>query len=412
MDSTTPSFFVYAKRKSSKEKLARIYIRIHYETETMERSTPIVCEYTQWNPSSTMINNDKHLSDQLKLHLEEIRHKIMGAYYILMKNSPEVSLAEIVAVALDDERAKMFSVFTCFNTVIEKLKSAKGREGASASNIQKHQVVLNHLKAYAFDEHRWRDFPFSRINRSFIDGFVAYLKNVALCGHNTAMKHLAIFKKIYKIADDNHWIKMNAFAGLKMGKRPVSRTILTEEEIDVIARKVLPVRRIEFVRDMFIFACFTGLAYIDLKNLQRRHLQNNYSMTWIKIKRTKTGVDATVPLFEPARVILDRWSQGWEEFKSDQLLFNMLSNQKTNAFLKEIALICGIEKPVSFHVARHSFATSIALSNNIPLETVSKMLGHSRVSMTQHYSKVIDSKIAKDSNFLMNKFNKNNNSQS
>jgi integrase len=252
--------------------------------------------------------------------------------------------------------------------------------------------------------HKWNDFPFSRINRSFIDGFIDYLKNEAACGHNTSMKHLAIFKKVYKIALDNQWIRYNAFSGLKMPIKIVDRAFLTEEEIKRIIDKRIDIQRLDLVKDLFIFACFTGLAYIDMKNLKRKSLQDNLSVTWIKIKREKTGVEATIPLLPPARRILDKWAPNWKTWHPEKELFPTPSNQKTNEYLKEVTDLCGITKPVSFHCARHSFATTIALSNNIPIETVSKMLGHSRISMTQHYSKVVDLKIARDTGLLLEKY--------
>ena len=116
-------------------------------------------------------------------------------------------------------------------------------------------------------------------------------------------------------------------------------------------------------------------------------------------------MEATIPLLQPAERILDKWVSGWRNMSADTVLLKSLSNQKTNAYLKEIVDICGIAKTITFHIARHSFATSIALCNNIPMETVSKMLGHSRITMTQHYSKVIDLKMAKDSGFLIDKYN-------
>ena len=262
------------------------------------------------------------------------------------------------------------------------MTKSKGN-GVSPSNIQKHQVCLRHLRNFASKEYGWKDFPFDRINRSFVDGFVDYLRTEADCAHNTSMKHLAIFKKVYRLALDNQWVKHNAFAGYKMRLKIVDRAYLSEEEIDRIREKVLSIKRLDLIKDLFVFACFTGLAYIDLKNLKRKNIEENLGISWIKIKREKTGVEATIPLLPPARKIIEKWNPLWRSQDSETVLFLVPSNQKTNAYLKEIADLCSITKPLSFHIGRHSFATSIALCNNIPMETVSKMLGHSRISMTQ-----------------------------
>jgi hypothetical protein len=266
MDTSTPIFQLYAKRKTAKEKLAFIYLRITYQTDVIDKSTGIFCEYRLWKPESGMIKSNQLLTQQLKDQVEMIKHKILGAFYILRQTAPEISLREIVAVALEGEKSKAYSVFTCFESVIEKMKASNGKGGASQANIQKHGVVLKHLRAFVSTEHRWNDMPFARINRTFVDGFLTYLKNECNCSHNTAMKQMGIFKKIYKIAVDNNWIKTNAFSGFRMGLKPVIRTILTEEEIREVAIKQISIKRIDFIRDMFIFSCFSGLAYIDFKN--------------------------------------------------------------------------------------------------------------------------------------------------
>ncbi len=218
------------------------------------------------------------------------------------------------------------------------------------------------------------------------------------------MKHLAIFKKVYKIALDNQWIRYNAFSGYKIRIKTVSRTFQTQEEIDQIREKRLDLQRLDLVRDLFVFACFSGLSYIDTKNLARKDLQENLGLTWIRIQREKTGVGATIPLLPPAREILDKWAPDWKHSQPDKGLFKLLSNQKTNAYLKEVAELCSISKPVTFHVGRHTFATTVALTNNISLETTSKMLGHSRQSMTQHYGKILELKIARDTASLFEKY--------
>lgn len=226
--------------------------------------------------------------------------------------------------------------------------------------------------------------------------FIDFVKAEKKCSHNTTIKHVQIFKKMYKIAFDNRWVEANAFAGIKLGLKRVTRHILSQEEIDRIAEKKLQSQRIELARDYFIFSCYTGLAYIDLMELRRKNLRENFGRTWINIERVKTNVTATIPILAPAKMILEKYYPNWKNADPETRIFHTLSNQKLNSYLKEVADVCGIDKQISFHIARHTFATTVTLANNIPIETVSKMLGHSRISMTQHYAKVIDQKVARD----------------
>lgn len=197
---------------------------------------------------------------------------------------------------------------------------------------------------------------------------------------------------------------VNAFANFKFKIKVVERECLTEVELERLLNLKFEQERLVYVKDLFLFSCFTGLAYIDIKNLKRQNIIFNEGIFWIKSRRTKTGIEASVPLLHPAKSILEKYNQGWVQSPENHSLFHMISNQKMNAYLKEIAVCSQIKKVVTFHLARHTFATTVALLNSVPIETVSKMLGHSRITMTQHYSRVIDTKIAKDAQQLINKY--------
>jgi site-specific recombinase XerD len=177
---------------------------------------------------------------------------------------------------------------------------------------------------------------------------------------------------------------------------------LTVEEIKVLKDQEISTERLNMVRDFFIFGCYSGLAYIDLKNLRRCHLEYNSTndVYFIKKKREKTNQPFIIPLFKPARDVLDKRARGWQQMPGDTILLSVISNQKYNLYLKEIAALCGIQKNLTTHLARHTFATTIALENGVSLESTSKMLGHSKISQTQKYAKVTEMKIAKETSNL------------
>ena len=185
--------------------------------------------------------------------------------------------------------------------------------------------------------------------------------------------------------------------GVSMKSKVIDRHYLNEEELVSLIEFETDLERISKVRDFFIFSCYTGLAYIDLKNLKRQQIEAGNSETgfWIRTKRQKTGVSTSVPLLALPYQIINKYNQ-LEYLNSNDPVLPVLSNQKMNAYLKELADLCGITKPLSFHIARHTFATTVTLMNGVPIESVSKMLGHSSLRSTQHYAKVVDKKLEDD----------------
>lgn len=184
----------------------------------------------------------------------------------------------------------------------------------------------------------------------------------------------------------------------------MERTALTEYELIAIANKKFAVERLAIVRDIFLFSCFSGLAYADVKKLKRIEIFIGVDgKQWITSRRQKTDTTAKIPLLPPALAIIERY-RNHIQCRFDDKVLPVLSNQKMNAYLKEIADVCGIAKTLTFHIARHTFATTVTLSNGVPIETVSKMLGHRNLKTTQHYARILDKKISDDMNNLQSKF--------
>ena len=214
-------------------------------------------------------------------------------------------------------------------------------------------------------------------------------------------KFMQFFKRIIILARNNGLIVHDPFANYKIQLKKVDRGYLTEQEMNKIIQKKFPTKRLEQVRDIFIFSCFTGLAYIDVKELTKNHIRISFDGNiWIMTKRHKTKVNVNVPLMDIPKKILQKYEG---ELPDDKIL-PVLSNQKMNAYLKEIGDVCGITKNLTFHLARHTFATTVTLSKGIPIETVSKMLGHTNIQTTQIYARITNDKISKDMQGLSEKF--------
>lgn len=230
------------------------------------------------------------------------------------------------------------------------------------------------------------------------------MRSVRNCANNTAVKYIKNFSKIIKICLANDWLEKNPFANYKSKIREVERVYLTETEIQDIIEKDLENKRLSLVRDIFLFSCFTGLAYIDVKNLTKSHISLGIDgEKWIFTHRQKTESASKIPILPVTQMIIDKYENHSQCVNGDKLL-PILSNQKMNAYLKEIAGICKIDKELTFHIARHTFATTVTLTNGVPIESVSKMLGHKNLRTTQHYAKVLDRKVSDDMKVLKSKF--------
>jgi integrase len=231
-----------------------------------------------------------------------------------------------------------------------------------------------------------------------------YLRSVRKCANNSAVKYIKNFGKIIRICLANHWLVYNPFSNYKNKIKTVDRVYLTTEELQEMASKELATERLVQVRDIFLFCCFTGLAYADVKKLRRWDLVIGVDgEKWITIKRQKTDTPSRIPILPTATVIIQRYVHH-PHCENNGRVLPVLSNQKMNSYLKEIADVCGINKPITFHIARHTFATTVTLLNGVPIESVSKMLGHTNIQTTQHYAKILDIKVGADMALLKQKY--------
>ena len=267
--------------------------------------------------------------------------------------------------------------------------------------LQKYKVTRTRVTEFMLHQYKIKDISLKEINHMFITDLELYLRTEAECNNNTTAKFLQFFKRIILIARNNGWLLHDPFANYKIRLKSVDRGFLTEDDIAILAQKEFDCERLDQVRDIFLFSCFCGLAYIDLNNLTADNIRKSFDgKMWIMTKRQKTSTPVNVPLMAIPQMILKKYQGRLKDGK----ILPVISNQKTNAYLKEIANICGIEKRLTFHLARHTFATTTTLSKGIPIETVSKMLGHTYIKTTQVYARITNDKISKDMEGLSDQF--------
>jgi len=285
----------------------------------------------------------------------------------------------------------------------DQMAELVGREYAPGT-LERYNTSYKHTISFLEWKYKVTDLDITQLNFEFITEYEFWLKSVRKCDHNSTMKYLSNFRKIINICIRNSWLQKDPFIGFKMTQREVERTALTEFELQVLSAKKFSVERLGLVRDIFLFSCFSGLAYSDVKKLKRCEIVIGIDgEKWLISKRQKTDITASIPLLPQALRIVDKYEKDPQCILTERVL-PILSNQKMNAYLKEIADLCGINKNLTYHIARHTFATTVTLSNGVPIETVSKMLGHRNIKTTQHYAKIPDIKISMDMKQLRTKF--------
>jgi site-specific recombinase XerD len=284
-----------------------------------------------------------------------------------------------------------------------KIKELIGKEYAPGT-LERYTTSLKHTIEFMQWKYNMSDIDITKIDHAFVTDYEFWLRSVRNCSNNTAVKYIKNFNKIIKLCLANDWLDKNPFANYKAKVKEVERVYLTEDEIQTIIEKDFKTERLSLVRDIFLFSCFTGLAYIDVKNLTKSHISHGIDgEQWIFTHRQKTESASKIPILPVTQMIIDKYDNHPQSNNEDKLL-PILSNQKMNAYLKEIAAVCNINKELTFHIARHTFATTVTLTNGVPIESVSKMLGHKNLRTTQHYAKVLDRKVSEDMKQLREKF--------
>ncbi|MCM1293042.1 MAG: site-specific integrase [Bacteroides sp.] len=282
------------------------------------------------------------------------------------------------------------SFIAFFDNFLKQVKEEVGITRATAS-YQKFSVLKKHFTAYIYEEYKRRDLLMGELSYKIISGFEHYLLTTGKCQHNTVMRMMGNLKTITIRAFKSGLLKQDPYANYKIQFNKTDRGFLSEAEIQTMMSKEFAIPRLEVVRDIFIFSCFTGLAYIDVAQLMPENIVEVNGRKWIMTKRQKTNVPSNVLLLDVAEAILKKYKGQDPKGR----LLPIFSNQKMNSYLKEIADLCGITKKLTFHLARHTFAT-LAISKGVPIESVSRMLGHTKIATTQIYAKILNTKIEAD----------------
>jgi site-specific recombinase XerD len=395
--------FFAKKSKTTTDGLVPIYMRVTIDGQRFEVSVKRYVRAEQWSAAAGRLKGNHEEAKHLNSLLDAFKVRAFDYQReILSECKPfTIEAYRVKWLGLNIERPRMLlEIFEHHN---KQMKELIGQE-FSPLTFERYTTSKKHTHDFMKWKYNMDDMNIKDLNYEFITDYEFWLKSVRKCDHNTTMKYLSNFKKIVNICLKNGWLQRNPFLGYKMTKREIERPYLTQEELAAISTKTFIAPRINQVRDIFLFSCYTGLAYADVKKLSRSEISTGIDgEKWIFTHRQKTETSTRLPLLPPAQEILDRYAEHPQCLNAGRLL-PVLSNQKMNGYLKEIADICGITKKMTTHTARHTFATTVTLTNGVPIETVSRMLGHKNLKTTQHYAKILDIKVSEDMSVLRSKF--------
>ncbi|MBU3026073.1 site-specific integrase [Zobellia galactanivorans] len=387
-------FWVYGKRAINNK--ANIYVRLTKNGKRVNISLKKKIDISTWDEKTQRANGTDKDSRILNLYLNEVQSKIYRIYEDFKKEEKPFTSQMVKARFLGEDK-KRFSFQNLIDYYNEKMQHKLHK-----NTMSQYKTSQRYMLEYILKEYEETDIFLFELDYSFVIGFEDFLRShipnprQSKIGNNTAMKHIKRLRRMVTLAYRMEWLDRDPFVSFKMKIEKKEREFLTSEELQSVEDLNSSIERLIIVKDLFVFSCYTGISYSDIIKLTSSNIVVGIDGSpWIMAKRVKTGTPFKIPLLRQAQTLVDKYEDNIRTQNSTNLL-PKLSNQKLNSYLKEIADLCGIRKNLTFHMARHTFATTVTLSNGVPIETVSKLLGHTKLSTTQIYARVVEKKVSDD----------------
>ena len=386
--------FFCKKTKLTKKGTAPIYARITTSGQHTEIYTQCQTAPEHWNQRLERCMLRDSVSTQINGILSSCRANILSAYDSLLKEGKDPNCFAVKR-RLEQGMGRCRMFLSEFTGYCEKRQKEVGVR-LTQLTANKYHRLLRYMTEYTKAEYKKDDLPLAAIDYAYIDGLNTFMQTAHNCKNNGAVNLLCCLKNFILYAIRNEWIEKNPFRYYKMKVDKTNVKVpLTKEELDTLIHKPLPNERLSRIRDVFVFCCLTGLAFTDADNLRREHITtDNAGTQWIRKPREKTSVLSRVPLLPHPIALLRKYEQ--DTFcKAKGKLLPVPSNSKMNAYLKEIATLCNIQKNLTTHCARHTFAT-LAIEYGMPIDIIAKILGHTNTNMTRHYAKISEANISRE----------------
>lgn len=398
----TFSLLFWVERSRIKDGKAPIIARITVNGKRANISLQRKVELTKWKKSKSRVNGSSLEAIRLNKYLDQTQVQIQDAYDQLVKECSHISAQSIKARYLgeDSQEHTLLYLIGYHNEQME--------ESLSQGTLKNYHTTERYVRLFIEKKLKAKDIYLSKLSYRFLIDFENFLRKHRPTNHqrkmenNTVMKHIQRLRKMVTMAYKMEWIIKDPFVRFKANYVRKEREFLTESELEIIINKNFRIERLELVKDLFVFSCYTGLSYIDVMNLNRDNVTIGIDGNkWISTSRQKTKNSVKIPLLDIPMELITKYAENpGTKFGK---LFPKMSNQKLNSYLKEIADLCEINKNLTFHIARHTFATTVTLSNGVPISTVSKLLGHSKIATTQIYARVLEHKVSEDISILKSK---------
>jgi site-specific recombinase XerD len=377
-----------------------VYLRITVNGNAKQLSTKRHWVADRWDQTAGRAIGSEEDTLELNAFLSTLAAKIHQTRSYLIETDKKITAEVLVNLITGRTEKRMLLELIAIHN--KKMGSLIGK-GYSENTLQRYKTTYKHVEEFITWKYQAGDLSIHALNYEFASDFIYWLRAVKNCANNSAIKYFGNVKKIVMECVKKEWLKSDPFINLKLIKDDITRTALTKQELKIIYNKSFKIDRLNSVKDIFVFSCYTGLSYCDIKNLRWPQIMDGIDdQPWVSIQRQKTGTPSKLPLLPQPLAIINKYKNHPRCIEGNYVL-PVLTNQKMNSYLKEIADICAIDKVFTFHIARHTFATTITLNNGVPIETVSKMLGHKSIKQTQLYAKILDRKISEDMKSLRKK---------
>ncbi len=392
------------RTRKNGESTIMMRITVNGQREELTTSRSILAD--RWDHDRGRSKGYSPDADELNQYLKQRELKVFDAQMELERQDIPVT-AQSIKDFLQGRNRSSSGILELFADHNRKFSERIGKD-RSLSTAKRYETTLSHLKDYIGKEHRSQDVPVKSINHGFIEGFYHFLLTQKECGNNSTIKYLRNFRKVIRIALNNDWIHSDPFKNISYRLEPIERVFLTQLELDIIYKKEFGNERLTRVRDVFIFCSYTGLAFSDVKRLRKENLTLDIDGSlWIRIQRLKTKQPSEILVLDIPRAILTKYKDH-PQCILESVVLPVPSNQKMNGYLKEIADLCGINKKLSTHVARHTFGTSVTLNQGVPLEIVAEMMGHADIRTTGIYARVLNTSVAREMKKVQENYNSSN----
>lgn len=395
--------FIARKARVNKEGLTPIVLRITMNGQRTEIYTNRYVAPENWNASKGQSKGTSKKDKELNRYLETIRTKICEIHNQLVMND-EMITPDVLKRAYLGKLEKPKMLCEAFREVNVKMREKFERGDICQSTVLRWERCVKYLEEFLLFKYNEKDVPMKKLSAGMVDDFEHFLRVRKQCANNAAVKYVRYLKNVTRVGLANKWMEDDPFLGKRYTRTKAEREYLTEDELlKIMELDLRLIPRLDLVRDTFVFCCFTGLAFVDVSTLTRNQIfTDSNGETWIRKNRQKTGEVSIIPLLDVPMAIAEKY-QSHPKAVEKNVVIPVISNQRMNSYLADIATKAELSKHLTTHIARHTFAT-MSLNNNVPIETIAKMLGHADIATTQIYARLLDKTISSNMGTMRAKF--------